>query len=168
MRCAVLIPFISAIIKYHSLKMEEVNDAMRHLWNKTYQGTDIDGIMIRSEGEGGSSKRSYNYRVRRSPCFPRPFRLTDHHHITEGRDDERSSRDGHAGPMQRWTENARFHHNSPCLIRLLCARLQHLGFVTPFHLYLRSLTEMFGAALDEPTNALDAENVEALASSLVE
>lgn len=30
---------ISAIMKYHSLKMEEVNETMRHLWNKTYQGT---------------------------------------------------------------------------------------------------------------------------------
>lgn len=29
----------SAIMKYHTLKMEEVNDTMRHLWNKTYQGT---------------------------------------------------------------------------------------------------------------------------------
>ena len=29
----------SAIMKYHLLKMEEVNDTMRHLWNKTYQGT---------------------------------------------------------------------------------------------------------------------------------
>ena len=33
------IAFPSAIMKYHSLKMEEVNDTMRHLWNKTYQGT---------------------------------------------------------------------------------------------------------------------------------
>ena len=30
---------VSAIMKYHGLKMEEVNDTMRHLWNKTYQGT---------------------------------------------------------------------------------------------------------------------------------
>jgi DNA repair protein RAD50 len=67
-------------MKYHGLKMEEVNDTMRHLWNKTYQGTgafrcrafispliwfsDIDGIKIRSDVEGGASKRSYNYRVR--------------------------------------------------------------------------------------------------------
>jgi len=29
----------SAIMKYHTLKMEEVNDTMRHLWSKTYQGT---------------------------------------------------------------------------------------------------------------------------------
>jgi len=26
-------------MKYHTLKMEEVNDIMKHLWNKTYQGT---------------------------------------------------------------------------------------------------------------------------------
>lgn len=73
-------------MKYHSLKMEEVNDTMRHLWNKTYQGTgtftisghrakvyhkllclrptDIDGIKICSDSEGGATKRSYNYRVR--------------------------------------------------------------------------------------------------------
>ena len=31
----------SAIMKYHSLKMEEVNDTMKHLWNKTYQGTGL-------------------------------------------------------------------------------------------------------------------------------
>ena len=68
-------------MKYHTLKMEEVNDTMKHLWNKTYQGTgtyglgperclsmlspalDIDGIKISSDSEGGATKRSYNYRV---------------------------------------------------------------------------------------------------------
>ena len=34
-----IIVHASAIMKYHGLKMEEVNDTMRHLWNKTYQGT---------------------------------------------------------------------------------------------------------------------------------
>lgn len=29
----------SAILKYHSLKMDEINDTIGHLWNKTYQGT---------------------------------------------------------------------------------------------------------------------------------
>ena len=33
--------YVSAIMKYHSLKMEEVNDTMKHLWNKTYQGTGL-------------------------------------------------------------------------------------------------------------------------------
>ena len=69
-------------MKYHSLKMEEVNDTMRHLWNKTYQGTgmhasspdaesyihgvtDIDGIKISSDSDNVSgTRRSYNYRVR--------------------------------------------------------------------------------------------------------
>ena len=69
-------------MKYHGLKMEEVNDTMKHLWNKTYQGTglfftqfscvqdnltdlsDIDGIKIVSDIEGGATKRSYNYRVK--------------------------------------------------------------------------------------------------------
>lgn len=77
-------------MKYHSLKMEEVNDTMRHLWNKTYQGTgelssgrraarsrltclfhhrtDIDGIKICSDSEGGATKRSYNYRVGAHPA----------------------------------------------------------------------------------------------------
>lgn len=34
-----VLTFASAIMKYHGLKMEEVNDTMGHLWNKTYQGT---------------------------------------------------------------------------------------------------------------------------------
>lgn len=69
-------------MKYHSLKMEEINDTMRHLWNKTYQGTgetilhrtlsirlflpkisDIDGIKIVSDIEGGVTKKTYNYKV---------------------------------------------------------------------------------------------------------
>ena len=30
---------LSAILKYHSIKMDEINDNIGHLWNKTYQGT---------------------------------------------------------------------------------------------------------------------------------
>ena len=41
----------SAIMKYHSLKMEEVNETMRHLWNKTYQGTGTC-VICRSNCEG--------------------------------------------------------------------------------------------------------------------
>jgi hypothetical protein len=33
-------------MKYHSMKMEEVNDTMRHLWNKTYQGTGERSTLI--------------------------------------------------------------------------------------------------------------------------
>ena len=52
-----------AIMKYHSLKMEEINRIIEELWRKTYQGTDVDTILIRSETENVKSNKSYNYRV---------------------------------------------------------------------------------------------------------
>ena len=52
-----------AIMKYHSLKMEEINRIIQELWQKTYQGTDVDTILIKSENENGKSNKSYNYRV---------------------------------------------------------------------------------------------------------
>ncbi|OCF56822.1 DNA repair protein RAD50 [Kwoniella mangroviensis CBS 10435] len=56
----------NAILKYHSIKMDEINDTIGHLWNKTYQGTDIDGIRIVSDHDettSTSTRKSYNYRV---------------------------------------------------------------------------------------------------------
>ncbi|KAI5117920.1 hypothetical protein M0805_001999 [Coniferiporia weirii] len=118
----------SAIMKYHSLKMEEVNDTMRHLWNKTYQGTDIDGIKIRSDAEGGASKRSYNYRV------------------VMTKDQVEMDMRGRCSAGQKMLASI--------IIRL-------------------ALSDSFGQncgilALDEPTNALDVENIDALAGSLVD
>lgn len=52
-----------AIMKYHSIKMEEINRIIEELWRKTYQGTDVDSIIIRSESENVKSNKSYNYRV---------------------------------------------------------------------------------------------------------
>ncbi|KAI9730367.1 MAG: DNA repair protein rad50 [Cirrosporium novae-zelandiae] len=52
-----------AIMKYHSIKMEEINRIIEELWQKTYQGTDVDTIMIRSDNENAKGNRSYNYRV---------------------------------------------------------------------------------------------------------
>ena len=52
-----------AIMRYHSLKMEEINGIIEELWKKTYQGTDIDTILIRSDNEAAKGNRSYNYRV---------------------------------------------------------------------------------------------------------
>lgn len=57
----------SAIMQFHSLKMEEVNRIAGELWRATYQGTDIDTIAIRSEKESQSAsnnnRRNYNYRL---------------------------------------------------------------------------------------------------------
>ncbi|SGZ55535.1 CIC11C00000005645 [Sungouiella intermedia] len=50
----------NAIMKYHSMKMDEINRILRELWNQTYRGTDIDGIEIKCDVAKG---RSYNYRV---------------------------------------------------------------------------------------------------------
>ncbi|KAJ3282661.1 DNA repair protein rad50 [Borealophlyctis nickersoniae] len=53
----------AAIMKYHSMKMEEINKIIRELWVNTYQGSDIDTIEIRSDTEGAKGKTNYNYRV---------------------------------------------------------------------------------------------------------
>ncbi|CAA7261579.1 unnamed protein product [Cyclocybe aegerita] len=118
----------NAIMKYHGLKMEEVNDTMKHLWNKTYQGTDIDGIKIASDVEGGASKRSYNYRV------------------VMTKDQVEMDMRGRCSAGQKMLASI--------IIRL-------------------ALSDSFGQncgilALDEPTNALDTENIDALAASLVD
>jgi len=55
-----------AILQYHGIKMEEVNQTLDYLWKKTYQGTDIDTILVRSDTEGrvaSNGMRSYQYRV---------------------------------------------------------------------------------------------------------
>jgi DNA repair protein RAD50 len=52
-----------AIMKYHSMKMEEINRIIEELWKRTYQGTDVDTVSIRSDNETGKGNKSYNYRV---------------------------------------------------------------------------------------------------------
>jgi DNA repair protein RAD50 len=52
-----------AIMKYHGLKMEEINSIIAELWRRTYKGSDVDTIMIRSENENMKGNKSYNYRV---------------------------------------------------------------------------------------------------------
>ncbi|KAJ3024381.1 UNVERIFIED_CONTAM: DNA repair protein rad50 [Siphonaria sp. JEL0065] len=54
----------NAIMKYHTMKMDEINKIIRELWCNTYKGNDIETIEIRSDNEGSTAKnRSYNYRV---------------------------------------------------------------------------------------------------------
>ncbi|KAG2227408.1 hypothetical protein INT45_007433, partial [Circinella minor] len=53
-----------AIMRYHTIKMEDLNKLIREMWIETYRGGDIDYIEIRSDNEGNSaSNRSYNYRI---------------------------------------------------------------------------------------------------------
>lgn len=59
----------AAVMKYHSIKMEEINHIIEELWKATYRGTDVDTIMIRSEAENAKGNRSYNYRVSFRPSL---------------------------------------------------------------------------------------------------
>nr|XP_012420646.1 PREDICTED: DNA repair protein RAD50 isoform X2 [Odobenus rosmarus divergens] len=56
-----------AIMKFHSMKMEEINKIIRDLWRSTYRGQDIEYIEIRSDADENVSasdkRRNYNYRV---------------------------------------------------------------------------------------------------------
>ena len=49
-------------MRFHTMKMEEINKIIRELWQQTYRGQDIDYISIRSDSEGAGT-RSYSYRV---------------------------------------------------------------------------------------------------------
>ena len=54
----------NAIMRYHGLKMEDINRIIDELWKRTYSGTDIDTIKIRSDEVTTTTRgKSYNYRV---------------------------------------------------------------------------------------------------------
>ncbi|XP_069508603.1 DNA repair protein RAD50 isoform X1 [Ambystoma mexicanum] len=56
-----------AIMKFHSMKMEEINKIIRDLWRSTYRGQDIEYVEIRSDADENMTtadkRRTYNYRV---------------------------------------------------------------------------------------------------------
>jgi DNA repair protein RAD50 len=105
---------------------------------------DIDGISIRSDVEGAASKRSYNYRVwfnRNVFCV-----ITHTAQVVMTKDQVEMDMRGRCSSGQKMLASI--------IIRL-------------------ALSDSFGQncgilALDEPTNALDTENIDALAASLVE
>ncbi|KAF0038511.1 hypothetical protein F2P81_008995 [Scophthalmus maximus] len=55
------------IMKFHSMKMDEINKIIRDLWRSTYRGQDIEYVEIRSDVDENSpaavKRRVYNYRV---------------------------------------------------------------------------------------------------------
>ncbi|RDA90013.1 hypothetical protein CP533_0893 [Ophiocordyceps camponoti-saundersi (nom. inval.)] len=131
-----------AVMQFHATKMAEVNRIAGELWQSTYQGTDIDTILIRSDSETSSSssssstttslssaaagRRSYNYRL----CMVK-------------QDTEMDMR-GRCSAGQK-------------VLASIIVRL--------------ALAESFGLncgliALDEPTTNLDADNIKSLAESL--
>ncbi|EGD73153.1 hypothetical protein PTSG_04865 [Salpingoeca rosetta] len=56
----------NAIVKFHALKMESINRIIKEIWQKTYQGNDIDYVEIVSDVEKKKETtrgKSYQYRV---------------------------------------------------------------------------------------------------------
>lgn len=53
----------SAIMKYHSIKMKDINRIIDELWKRTYSGTDVDTIKIKTDEVSNVRGKSYNYRV---------------------------------------------------------------------------------------------------------
>ena len=116
------------------------------LWSSRAElSTDIDGIKISSDNEGSTTKRSYNYRV--CQCA---LALATHPHdyaqVVMTKDQVEMDMRGRCSAGQKMLASI--------IIRLALADSfgQNCGIL----------------ALDEPTNALDTENIDALAASLVE
>lgn len=59
-----------ALMRFHTMKMEEINKIIKELWQQTYRGQDIDYISINSDSEGAGT-RSYSYRVCYKLVIPR-------------------------------------------------------------------------------------------------
>lgn len=55
-------------MRFHTMKMEEINKIIRELWQQTYRGQDIDCISIQSDSEGVGT-RSYSYRVMQEESY---------------------------------------------------------------------------------------------------
>jgi len=55
----------AALMRFHETKMADINKSITELWNKTYKGSDIDGIAIKTEDEGQTAdgRRRQTYRV---------------------------------------------------------------------------------------------------------
>jgi DNA repair exonuclease SbcCD ATPase subunit len=53
-----------ALMRFHEMKMEEINKTVKEYWQNTYQGQDIDTIEIKADVESSTpNRRSHNYRL---------------------------------------------------------------------------------------------------------
>ena len=62
-----------ALMRYHAMKMEEINKIIKELWQATYKGNDIDTIEMKSDVETSSTTNKRTYpRLPPSPPLPLP------------------------------------------------------------------------------------------------
>jgi len=53
-----------ALLRYHGMKINDINKIIKELWALTYKGEDITNIQITSDQDkAGRAARSYNYRI---------------------------------------------------------------------------------------------------------
>mmetsp|Transcript_1481 Transcript_1481/g.3548 ORF Transcript_1481/g.3548 Transcript_1481/m.3548 type:complete len:1339 (+) Transcript_1481:212-4228(+) len=52
-----------ALMRFHEMKMEEINKIIKEYWQTTYKGTDIDTIEIKADVDNTANRRSHNYRL---------------------------------------------------------------------------------------------------------
>ncbi|KAJ1493625.1 hypothetical protein T484DRAFT_1610241 [Baffinella frigidus] len=52
-----------ALMRYHEIKMDEINKIVKEYWQITYQGNDIETIQIKADLETAANRRSHNYRL---------------------------------------------------------------------------------------------------------
>lgn len=54
----------AALVQFHAIKIKQINEQIRELWQLTYRGGDIDRIEVRADKSNSrTGTRSYNYRV---------------------------------------------------------------------------------------------------------
>jgi DNA repair protein RAD50 len=53
----------TALMRFHSEKVEEINKRIRELWQLIYRGGDIDRVELKAERGTGVSAHTYTYRV---------------------------------------------------------------------------------------------------------
>ncbi|KAJ3356047.1 DNA repair protein rad50 [Entophlyctis luteolus] len=131
----------SAIMRYHTMKMEEINKIIRELWVNTYRGNDIETIEIRSDNENSAKNRSYNYRVSQIPGLSI---VTCYEQVVMIKEQTELDMRGRCSAGQK----------------VLACLIIRLALAETFCLNCGIL------ALDEPTTNLDRDNSEALAESL--
>ncbi|KAK9140989.1 hypothetical protein Scep_010670 [Stephania cephalantha] len=134
---------LRALMRFHSMKMEEINKIIRELWQQTYRGQDIDYISIHSASEGAGT-RSYSYRV-----------------LMQTGDAELEMRGRCSAGQKLSIKQARRNIDGPFYYQVLASLIIRLALAETFCLNCGIL------ALDEPTTNLDGPNAESLAAALL-
>ena len=53
----------NALMRFHEMKMQEINKYIKEYWQTTYKNDDIESIEIKADPENTGKRRSHNYRL---------------------------------------------------------------------------------------------------------